>query len=153
MTRKNAGAEYRKTAESKLNDAKDSGFIIQENCQERSVCKKNLFKNARFVIVPFKELVGFPPTRSTAQYLTSFSCGLDDQIPDDWGQDPEEEGGTQVRHEGQLCEDESEEEWGGGGGGNLHSLYVSLLVMMFRWEKLKKVPHMAKGRVQRKLNF
>jgi hypothetical protein len=23
----------------------------------------------------------------------------------------------------------------------------------FRWEKLKKVPHMAKGRVQRKLNF
>ena len=66
--------------------------------------------------------VFLPPARSTAQFL--FSCGLDDQIPDDWGDDPEEEGGTQVRPEAELCEDESEEEEGGGGGGNLHSLYV-----------------------------
>ena len=63
-TRKNAGPEYWKTVESKLNDAKDSGFIIQATCQELIVCKKNLFKNARFIIAPFKELVGFPPTSS-----------------------------------------------------------------------------------------
>ncbi len=62
--RKNAGPEYWKTAESKLNDAKDSGFIIQATCQELIVCKKNLVNNARFVITPFKELVGFPPTSS-----------------------------------------------------------------------------------------
>ncbi len=46
------------------------------------------------------------------------------------GDDPEEEGGTLVRPEADLCEEESVEKEGGGGGGNLRSVCVSLLVMM-----------------------
>jgi hypothetical protein len=39
-------------------------------------------------------------------------------------------------------------------GNSMYALNSKLyFVEGDRWEKLKKVPHMAKGRVQRKLNF
>ena len=45
-----------------------------------------------------------------------FSCGLDDQNPDDWGDDPEREVHTLVRREPAFCHshDEPEEEEEGG---------------------------------------